>query len=102
MMEAFIRRDFSWDRVDILFRDRDAMTTLLPIGDFQVAPLDEGKMIKPTFELTPQMAESLFQALWTEGYRPHEFGPVAKTEAALEKHINFAEAVVANLFKRLK
>jgi hypothetical protein len=99
-MHEGLRITVSGHSVDLLgIRDvGDGMREILLPVNFTVTTQSRNtEILEPTLALSPSSARSLMQALWDAGIRPETGNGSGEHVQALQKHIEFAEAVVSAL-----
>ena len=85
---------------DILLKDGEYVAQ--PVYPFESTRRDPNAVLEPTIRLDREVAQSLFQAMWDQGFRPAQ-GSSGKAEVdAQAKHIAFAEGVAHALLAHIQ
>lgn len=101
-MKWFAYRNLSWNSLDLLAVDERAGTRAFaqPVQlIFRREETPDG-LLEPTLRLPGDAGQSLFQALWDQGFRPSDGDGGSAEASALRKHIAFAERVAFALLDR--
>ena len=82
--------------VSILLCDRiGGKNAVVKPSSIKIDKVDEDALIEPTFVLSKEAAQRLFDDLWTSGFRPNNGEGSAGQTAALKSHLNDMRKIVS-------
>lgn len=80
---------FYGQRVDFYLADHDRTGNRLIASKIEFKLMADGAYVEPSFSLSMDMAQELFQQLWAQGFRsPHDRGSSETLDAARREHID--------------